>query len=250
MQQAAEDLVNQQIITQYASHCQGCGNVRSKAKHHSMCWQCWYRIGENNGRTEQAADEINSVDGYKISATDILHNTEINMEPDHWYRLAKRFEGPDKKDTKDIAMKCATCSITNVLVSQHEIQTHCTNSSDCMRTDVRESAKTWKSSELHVRKDDDDNYDWSHATDTLAEDTSDDEENFQIEPVERNSKREVQDYVVVEACGVEPKGSQYRVKWEIYKNKKRGEVMKLESVLNSSQLITEYLLYQHQVSNV
>ena len=63
-----------------------------------------------------------------------------------------------------------------------------------------------------------------------------------MEPVERNSKREVRDYVVVEVCGVEPKGSQYRVKWENYDNKKRGEVMKLESVLNSSQLITEYLL--------
>ena len=115
------------------------------------------------------------------------------------------------------------------------------SSKECMKTDVRESAKTWKSSELHVRKNDDDIYDWSHH-DTLAEDTSDDEENLQMEPVERNSKREVRDYVVVEICGVEPKGSQYRVKWENYNNKKRGEVMKLESVLNSSQLITEYLL--------
>ena len=63
-----------------------------------------------------------------------------------------------------------------------------------------------------------------------------------IEPIERNSKREVQDYVVIEVCEVEPKGSQYRVKWESYDNKKRSDVMKLESVLNSSQLITEYLL--------
>ena len=139
-----------------------------------MCWQCWYRISENNGRTKQAIDEINNVDGCQITATDI-HSTEINMEHDHCYRMAKRFEGPDKKDMKDIVMKCATCGITNVLVSQHEIQTHCTNSSKCMRTDVRESTKTWKPSELHVRKDDDDNYDWSHNIDTLAEDTSDDE---------------------------------------------------------------------------
>jgi len=73
MRQAAEDLVNQQTITQYASHCQKCGNVRSEAEHHSMCWQCWYRISENNGRAEQAIDEINktsSIDGYQISATD------------------------------------------------------------------------------------------------------------------------------------------------------------------------------------
>jgi hypothetical protein len=205
-----------------------------------MCWQCWYRISENNGRAKQAIDEINKVDGCQITATDV-HSTEINMESDHWYRLAKRFEDPDKRDMKDTAMKCATCGITNVLVSQKEIQTHCGGSKECMKTDVRESAKTWKSSELHVRKNDDDIYDWSHH-DTLAEDTSDDEENLQMEPVERNSKREVRDYVVVEICGVEPKGSQYRVKWESYNNKKRGEVMKLESVLNSSQLITEYLL--------
>ena len=164
------------------------------------------------------------------------------MEPDHWYRLAKRFEGPDEKSTNYTAMKCATCSITNVLVSQQEMQAHCTNSGDCMRTDVRDSTKTWKTSELHVRKDDDGNYDWSHTIDTQVEDTSDDEENFQIEPVERNSKREVQDYVVVEVCGIEPKGSQYRVKWENYDNKKRGEVMKLENLLNCSQLIMEYLL--------
>ena len=180
MQQAADDLVNQQTITQYESHCQKCGNVRSEAEHHSVCWQCWYRISENNGRAEQAIDEINSIDGCQISATDISHTTEINMEPNHWYRLAKRFEGPDEKNANDTAMKCATCSITNVLVSQQEIQTHCTNSSDCMRTDVRDSARTWKSSELHVRKDDDDNYDWSHTIDTQAEDTSDGEENFQI----------------------------------------------------------------------
>ena len=239
MQQAAEDLVNQQTITQYASHCQGCGNVRSNTEHHSMCWQCWYRISENNGRAKQAIDEINKVDGCQITATDV--HTEINMEPDHWYRLAKKFEDPDKRDTEDTVRKCATCGITNVLVSQKEIQTHCGGSKECMKTDVRESAKTWKSSELHVRKNDDDIYDWSHH-DTLTEDTSDEEENLQMEPVERNSKREVRDYVVVEICGVEPKGSQYRVKWESYNNKKRGEVMKLESVLNSSQLITEYLL--------
>ena len=140
-------------------------------------------------------------------------------------------------------MKCVTCSITHVLliVNQQEIQAHCTNSGDCTRTDIRDSTKTWKTSELHARKDDDGNYDWSHI-DTQTEGTSDDEEKFQIEPIERSSKREVQDYVVVEVCGIEPKGSQYRVKWENYDNKKRGEVLKPENVLNCSQLITKYLL--------
>ena len=179
-----------------------------------MCGQCWYRISENNGRAEQTIDEINktsSIDGCQISATDISHKTEINMEPDHWYRLAKIFEGPDEKSTNCTAVKCVTCNITNVSVSQQEMQTNCTNSDDCMGTDIRESAKTWKTSELHVRKDDDGNYDWSHTIDTQAEDTSDGEENFQIEPIGRSSKREVQDYVVVEVCGVEPKGSHYNI---------------------------------------
>ena len=111
-----------------------------------------------------------------------------------------------------------------------------------MKTDVRHTATSWKSSDLHVKKDDDNSYEWIPTIDTQSEDISDGEENFQIEPIERSNKRELQDDVVIEVCGIELKGSQYRVKWENYDNRKRGEVMKLESVLNSSQLITEYLL--------
>ena len=142
--------------------------------------QCWYRISANDERAEQAIDEISSIDGCQISATDISHTTEINMEFNHWYRLAKRFKGPDEKYTNETVMKCATCGITNVLVSQQEVQTHCASSGDCMKMDVRDMAKSWKSSELHVKKDNGGNYAWIPTIDTQAEDINDDEDNVQI----------------------------------------------------------------------
>ena len=241
IQQAAEDLVNQQSFLQLSAECQKCEGIRARVEHHSICCQCWYQISMKDNRSEQAADEITKISGHKIVGTDLPQTAEIRMEPNHWYRFAKTFDTPHKNEDESVK-KCATCNITNVIVSHRELRTHCANKGECTKFDTREKAFVMKSAELHVSRDINGNYDWIPSLDKTAEDLIDEDEDIEMKSVERNSARQVEDYSVLSICGIEPKGSQYRVKWANYANKPRGEVMKLASVLGSSQLIIDYFM--------
>ena len=111
-----------------------------------------------------------------------------------------------------------------------------------MRFDARDNVFQMLSSELHVRMKDTGGYEWIPALDTTSTGTEDDDENIQMETVERSEEQQLQEHAVSSICGVEPKGSRYRVQWTNWNNKQRGEVVALASVLGSSFLIADYLM--------
>ena len=97
------------------------------------------------------------------------------MEPDIWYRFAKTFQDPIQSETESVK-KCATCSITNVVVSHKELRMHCSKLGDCKTVDTREAATVIVSSELHVRKDAEGQYDWVPQLPNSSDDIEDKEE--------------------------------------------------------------------------
>ena len=240
LQQAADELVNQQQFVQFAAQCQKCKGTCSATEHHSICWQCWHRISSRDQRAEQSIVEIHNIDQREVDPTDQSCTTTIRMEPDIWYRFAKTFQDLIHDDTESVK-KCATCNITNVIVSNKELRTHCNRQGDCKTVDTREAATVIVSSELHVKKDAEGQYDWSPQLQSPTDYIEDQEETVEVQAVQRSSKRETTESTVLSICGIEPNGSQYRVMWANWDNKKRGDVMKFASILGSSRLVEDYL---------
>ena len=90
---------------------------------------------------------------------------------------------------------------------------HCNKQGDCKTVDTREAATVIVSSEVHVKKDAEGQYDWSPQLQSPSDDIEDKEEIVEVQTVQRNSKRKTTECIVFSICGIEPNGSQYRVLW-------------------------------------
>ena len=240
MQQAAEDLVNQQNIAQHSLQCRGCERMRSGEDHHSVCWHCWYSICLKDERVQQASTEIPRVCGSDIVVKDALLNEKPEMVADIYYRLALPFINPDDKADDETVPKCILCRKQNILVGANEIAMHCDGKGSCHDIDTRENLFTMNSAQPHVMIDNEGKYTWVSTVSVPSEELEDDEI-LPVESIDRNEEKTFTDHELSGVCGIEPYGSQYRVKWTNYKNKPRGEVCKLQYMLNSDSLVSSYL---------
>ena len=133
------------------------------------------------------------------------------METDRYYRLARQFEVVDDRPIGETFSRCALCDTQGVMVDKAEKERYCAGTGECSTVDTESHMFTWKSSELHVRINADDEYEWFPPDDEI-EDTEREDEIISVKPVERSGVRDSRSYEISSVCGVESLGSRYRVK--------------------------------------
>ena len=247
IEQAAHDLVNQQQIIQHLPQCQKCKQMRSKLKHHSICWRCWYKVSTIDGRTIQATKEISKVCKVEVADEDIPDSKMAEIETDRYYRLARQFEVVDDGPVGETFSRCALCDTQSVMVGKAERERYCAGTGECSTMDTKNHMFIYNSSEPHVRINTDDEYEW-FPPDDETEDTEQEDETISVKPVERIGVRDSRSYEISSVCGIEPKGSQYRIKWANHENKVRGETCTVQNVMNGALLVQQYLQSQHGIT--